>query len=104
MSRQALWPSVPASQLLRTPAGRSIIRFCAFVDPAAGDQGLEQRAVEPARGAVTDVLDRLMAQPGIAQPDGRPTVHNAYGFAIERQGESFRVRELGALRVGLQLE
>ena len=38
------------------------------IDPAACGEFLEQRAIETARGAVVDILDRsLMAQPGIAQ-------------------------------------
>jgi hypothetical protein len=38
------------------------------IDPGAFRELLEERAVEPARGAVIDIFDRgLMAQPGIAQ-------------------------------------
>ena len=41
------------------------------VDPIAGDELLEQGAIEAAGGAVIDILDgRLLAQPGIAQPGG----------------------------------
>jgi hypothetical protein len=45
-----------------------MIRFCASSIPATGNQRLEQRAIEAAGGAVIDILDRLMAPPGIAQP------------------------------------
>jgi hypothetical protein len=45
------------------------------VDPAALGEFLEQRAIEAARGAVIDVLDRsLMAQPGIAQASEKAPV------------------------------
>ena len=38
-----------------------------LLDPAAGDQGLEQGAVETTGGTVIDVFDgSLMAQPGEA--------------------------------------
>ena len=36
---------MPASQLLRTPAGRSIIRFCAFVDPGSAKFSLALLAI-----------------------------------------------------------
>ena len=54
---------------LPTPAGPSMIKFCASLIQLAGGQRLEQCAVEATRGLVVDVLDRrLVAQPGIAQP------------------------------------
>ena len=53
----------------RSEAIRPLTLFAAqhlrLLDPAAGDQGLEQSAVETAGGTVIDVLDGgLMAQPG----------------------------------------
>jgi hypothetical protein len=75
-----------------------------LVDPAAGDQCLEQRSVEAAGGAIIDVFDRrLVAQPGIAQPSPQLPIVALGGFAIEQEAEPFGVREIGALRVGLQL-
>src|SRR5215470_10740792 len=75
-----------------------------LVDPAAGNQGLEQGSVETAGGTVIDVLDRrLVAQPGIAQP-GPQASFIAFGrFTIEEQAEPFGVRQAGACRIGLQL-
>jgi hypothetical protein len=75
-----------------------------LVDPAAGDQGLEQGSVETADGTVVDVLDRrLVAQPGIAQPGPQASFIAIGGFAIEEQAEPFGVRQAGACRIGLQL-
>ena len=45
------------------------------VDPVAGDELLEQRAVEAARRAIVDVLDDgLLAQAGVPQPGVQPLV------------------------------
>ena len=60
------------------------------IDPAAFGELLEQRAIETARGAVIDVLDRgLMAQPGIAQPGEQALVAAIADLAIEQQAEPF---------------
>ena len=61
-----------ASQPAFADAGRAADRqIVVRVDPVAGDELLEQRAIEPARSAVIDILDeRLLAQPGIAQSGG----------------------------------
>jgi RNA polymerase sigma factor (sigma-70 family) len=57
---------------------------------AARDEFLEQRAIEAARGAVIDVLDRsLMAQPGIAQASEQASVTPIADLLIEQQGEPF---------------
>ena len=75
-----------------------------LVDPAAGDQCLEQGAVETAGGAIIDVLDGgLMAQPGKAQPAAQPTFVAFGGFAVEQQSEPFGMRQRGAGRVRLEL-
>ncbi len=69
------------------------------VDPVAGDELLEQRAIETARGAVIDILDGgLLAQPGIAQPGGEPLVAPIGDLAIEQQAEPFGMGERRALR------
>ena len=66
------------------------------IDPAAGGEFLEQRAIEAARGAVIDVLDRsLMAQPGIAQASEQAPVTPIAGLLIEQQGEPFGMSERG---------
>ena len=87
-----------------TPVGPFDDQVLRLVDPAAGDQGLEQGAVETAGGAVIDVLDGgLMAQPGIAQPGPQPSLVALGDFAVEQQAEPFGVRQRGAGRVRLQL-
>jgi hypothetical protein len=45
----------------------------------------------------------VLAQPGIAQPCPRSPVIALGGFTIEQQAEPFGVRQLGALRISLQL-
>ena len=68
------------------------------IDPAAGGEFLEQRAIEAARGAVVDVLDRsLMAQPGIAQASEQASVTPIADLLIEQQGEPFGMGERGGL-------
>src|SRR5260370_36983386 len=60
------------------------------VDPAACGEFLEQRAIETARGAVVDILDRsLMAQPGIAQASEQASVAAIDDLLIEQQAEPF---------------
>src|SRR3954447_2974088 len=76
-----------------------------LVDPATGDQGLEQRSVETAGGPVINVLDGgLMAQPGKAQPGPQPFFVALSDFAVEQQAEPFGVRQRSAGRVGLELD
>src|SRR4051812_698107 len=75
-----------------------------LVDPAAGDQGLEQGAIETAGGAIIDVFDGgLMAQPGKAQPGPQPSLVALGDFAVEQESEPFGVRQRGTGRVGFQL-
>src|SRR5215471_12188014 len=86
------------------PGGALDDQVLGLFDPTAGNQGLEQCAVETAGGAVIDVLDhRLVAQPGKAQPCPQPPFIAVSGFTVEQQTKPFGVREPGALRVCLQL-
>src|ERR1700692_5040748 len=60
------------------------------IDPAACGEFLEQRAIETARGAVVDILDRsLMAHPGIAQASEQASVAAIADLLIEQQAEPF---------------
>lgn len=60
------------------------------IDPAACGEFLEQRAIETARGAVVDILDRsLMAQPGIAQASEQAPIAAIADLLIEQQAEPF---------------
>lgn len=80
-----------------------MIKFCAS-SIQRGNQCLEQCTVEPARGSVVDVLDRgLVPQPGITQPRPQSPLVTIGGFSIEQQAKPFGMREIGALRIGLQL-
>src|ERR1700730_18161592 len=94
-----------ASQPTFADAGRPFDdQVLRLLDPAPGGQCLEQRTVEGAGGAIMDVFDRrLVAQPGIAQSCPQPPVVAFRDFAIEQEGEPFGMREIGALRIGLQL-
>ena len=68
------------------------------IDPAARSEFLEQRAIEAARGAVIDILDRsLMAQPGITQTSEQAPVTPIADLLIEQQGEPFGMGERGGL-------
>jgi hypothetical protein len=74
-----------------------------LVDPLAGGQRLKQRAVEPAGGAVIDILDRsLVAQTGVTQPRPQPPLVTIAYFSVEQQSKPLGVREIGTLWVGLQ--
>ena len=60
------------------------------IDPAACGEFLEQRAIETARGAVVDILDRsLMTQPGIAQASEQAPIAAIADLLIEQQAEPF---------------
>ena len=66
------------------------------IDPAACGEFLEQRAIETARGAVVDILDRsLMAQPGIAQASEQAPVAAIADLLIEQQSKPFGMGEHG---------
>ena len=72
------------------------------VDLVAGDELLEQQAIEAARGAVIDILDqRLLAQPGIAQPGGEFPVVPIGHLPIEQKRQPFRMGERRRLGRGL---
>ena len=67
------------------------------VDPVAGDELLEEGPVEAAGAAVVDVLDeRLLAEPGIAQPRGELLVVPVGQFPVEQEGQPFRMGEAAA--------
>ena len=69
------------------------------VDPAACGEFLEQRAIETARGAVVDILDRsLMAQPGIAQASEQASVAAIADLLIEQQSEPFGMGQRSGFR------
>jgi len=66
------------------------------VDPFAIGELLEERAVEAAWGSVIDVLHTgLLAQPGIAQPGGKPLVATMGKLAIDQQPEPVDISERG---------
>ncbi len=74
------------------------------VDPIAGGELLEERAVEAARRAIVDVLDgRMMAQASISQPGLEPPVAPLGHLTVEEEREPFGVAQLDGLRGGLQL-
>ena len=68
------------------------------IDPATVGEFLEQRAIEPARGTVIDILDgSLMAQSGIAQAGEQAPVASIANLLIEQQGEPFGMGQRGGL-------
>jgi len=82
--------SQPAFADTGRPFDDQVLRL---LDPATGNQGLEQRSVETAGGAIIDVFDScLMAQPGKAQPGPQPSLVALGDFAVEQQAEPFGVR------------
>ena len=68
-SRHALWPRAQASQLLPRATGPGDQQVAALGDPVAGGELEEQRAVEPARTLIVDVLDAgrmtQLSDPGV---------------------------------------
>ena len=100
MSRQALWPSAQAIQLLPTPVGPVISRFWwrSIQSPATrlGTDG----AIEAARRAQVDVLDDgVLAQRGELEPRGEALVVALGGFAVDQQPEALLERQ--SVEVGL---
>ena len=74
------------------------------LDPVAGDQPLEQRAIEAAGRTIVDILDGgALAQAGMTEPGGEPAVGALGGLAVEQQGEPFGVAETGGAGIVLQL-
>jgi hypothetical protein len=101
LSRQDLWPSAQALADAGGPFDDQVLRL---VDPLSGDHRLEQGAVEASGSAIINIFDgRLVAQPGITQPRPQSPLVTIGGFSIEQQGKPFGMREIGALRIGLQL-
>ena len=102
-SRQALWPSAQASQLLPEPARPGDQQIAALGDPVAGGEFEEQRAVEPARALVIDVFDAG----GMTQTRGASARFEVFlpaqrQFVFEQQAEPFGVIE--AARLGFVFE
>ena len=96
-------PSAQASQdcRRRSALDDEIVRD---VDPVAGDEPLEQRAVETARRPPVDVLDGgALAQPCMTQPGGELAIGAFGGLALEQQGQPLGVAEAGGALVALQL-
>lgn len=85
-------------------AGRALDdQVVPLLDPAAESELLEQRPIQPARGAVIDALDGgLVAQPGIAQPRPQSSVLAVGEFAVEQQAEPFGMLEFGTAWAGGQ--
>ena len=89
-----LWPSAQAKPTLSDAGRTADDQVVVHVDPVAGDELLEERAIEAARGAVVDVLDqRLLAQLGMAQPGGEFFVVPVGHLPVEQEGQPFRVGE-----------
>src|SRR5260370_22836210 len=62
------------------------------VDPVAGDEPLEQRAIEATCCTIVDILDDgALAQPGMTEPGGEPALGALGGLAGEQPGEPFGV-------------
>jgi len=73
-------------------------------DPVAGDQPLEQRAIEAAWRTIVDVLDDgALTQPCMTQPGGEPPVGAFSGFSVEQQREPLGVAQPGGRGIVLQL-
>ena len=71
------------------------------LDPVAGDEPLEQGAVQAAWRAPVDILDGCpLAQPGVPQPGGELAVGTLGGLALEQQGEPLGVVEAGGTLCG----
>jgi hypothetical protein len=71
-------------------AGHGRLDALVGVDPVALDQVLHQPPIEPARGAIVDVLGaRLMAQLGVAQPDAQAFVVPMDRLVVRRSNVRF---------------
>src|SRR5215831_3199458 len=76
-----------------------------FAHPLAGGEGLEERAIEPSRSAVVDVLDGGgLTQLGGGQAVRETAVVAKRNFAIDEQAEPVGMRHLGGLRIVLQFD
>ncbi len=94
-----------ASKPTLSDAGRTANdQIVVHADPIADHELLEELAIEAARGAVIDVLDqRLLAQPGIAEPGGEFLVVPVGHFPVEQESQPFRMGECRGLGGGLGL-
>src|SRR5258708_5181370 len=73
------------------------------VDPFAGSEFMEQRAIEAAVNAVIDVFDdSIMTQSGIAQPRGEAFVTAMGDLAIDQQTEPIGMSEGRAFTGGFE--
>ena len=75
------------------------------LDPLAGGELLEERAVEASGSAVVDVLDGglAVAELGVLEPVLQATVVALGDLAVEQQGEPFGVVELVGLGLAAHL-
>jgi len=86
------------------PGGPAQDQIVVRVDPLAIGELLEQSAVEAACGSVIDVLDAgLLAQPGIAQPGGKPLVAAMSELAIDQQRKPVGMSECGGFVGSVEL-
>ncbi len=74
-----------------------------FADPIAAHQLKEQRAVEPARGSVIDILDRRqVAQLGALGPALEALLLTQGALALEQDAEPLTMAERMALRLAVR--
>lgn len=86
---------------LADPCGAFDDHVLRLLDPSPAGEGLEEGAVEPARRAVVDVLDRrLVAQTGIAPTGLEPPILTLGGLMVEKTPEPFGVGQVGRVWIG----
>jgi hypothetical protein len=72
-----------------------------LLDPLPAGERLEEDAIEPACGAVIDILDRgRVAQTRIAQTSLEPPILSIGGLMIEKKPEPFGVGQVGHVGIG----
>ena len=70
------------------------------LDPLAAGQLLEQAAIEPASGAVIDILrGRLLTQTGEFQPGCQPFRVALQRLALDQHGQTVLEAEIGGIEV-----
>lgn len=76
-----------------------------LTNPLAGGEGLEERTVKAASGAVVDVLDGGgLTELGAGQATRDATVVAGGGLAIDEEAEPIGMRHLGRLGIVLQFD
>ena len=76
-----------------------------LTDPLAGGEGLEERTVETAGGAIVDVLDGgRLTELGAGQAAREAAVVAGSDLAIDEEAEPIGVRHLGGLGIVLQFD